>query len=291
MTTVPVVDMTDPQFVDALHEGLGAFGFVNLVGHGVPLALVDRCASAAQHVFALPLAAKRAHETPDDGRQRGYTAFGIEHAKDAAVADLKEFWHVGRDAAELPANRFPDEIPDFANAARALFGALDALALDCLAAIAQGLDLPREYFVDRVRNGNNVLRVIHYPPLHADAPAGAVRAAAHEDINLITLLPAATEPGLEIRTRNGQWLDVAPPPDAIVLDTGDMMQLVTQHRLPATTHRVVNPPTDANRPRYSLPFFVHPRPDVRLDAIDGSTEGPRAADFLTERLSATGVAS
>jgi len=296
---VPVLDMArfaatrdDPGFVQALGAALGTWGFVGLVGHGVTQAAVARCEAAARALFALPLPVKQAHETPEDGRQRGYTGFGVEHAKDADVADLKEFWHVGRDAADLPGNRFPAEVPELREAARALFGALDDLALIALAAIARALSLPSDHFTGRVAGGNNVLRLIHYPPVGADAPEGAVRAAAHEDINLVTLLPVASEPGLEIRTRDGRWLAVRPPPGAIVLDTGDMMQLVTRGRMPATTHRVVNP-TDASvdRPRYSMPFFVHPRPQERLDPIDGGPPGPTAEAFLRQRLRETGVAS
>lgn len=297
---VPVLDMThfvatrdDPRFVSALHDALETWGFVGLVGHGVPQAVVDRCDAASRALFALPVALKQRHETPDDGRQRGYTGFGVEHAKDALVADLKEFWHIGRDGvAELPANRFPAEVPDLAPAARSLFSALDELALCCLDGIAQGLDLPGDYFTSRVEGGNNVLRLIHYPAVPPDTPSGAVRAAAHEDINLITLLPVASEPGLEILTRDGEWIAINPPRGAIVLDTGDMMQLVTERRVPATTHRVVNPPSaEADRARYSMPFFVHPRPRVRLDPITGGDRGPTAEAFLLQRLRETGVAT
>ncbi|MEN0066586.1 MAG: 2-oxoglutarate and iron-dependent oxygenase domain-containing protein [Myxococcota bacterium] len=297
---VPVLDVSafaatrsDPTFVTDLEQALTAYGFVGLVGHNVTEALVQSCEDAARDLFALPDEVKAQFETPKDGRQRGYTGMGVERAKDASVADLKEFWHVGRDGVPtLPENRFPDAVPALAPAARALFDRLDALSLLVLQAIALGLDLPSAYFTDRVQGGNNVLRLIHYPPVGSKAPPGAVRAAAHEDINLITLLPVAAEPGLELRTRDGTWVPIRPPPGAIVLDTGDMMQLVTNGRLPATTHRVVNPPSaTADRPRYSMPFFVHPKPQVRLDRIDGSATGPTAEAFLTKRLRETGVAS
>lgn len=297
-TGVPVLDIgrfaatrDDPAFVASLDAALRQWGFVGLVGHGISDAVLDDSEAATRALFDLPLATKQAHETPEDGRQRGYTGFGVEHAKDASVADLKEFWHVGRDAPELPPNQFPDALPALAPAARELFASLDDLALVTLEAIAQGLSLPADWFTSRVRGGNNVLRLIHYPSVGPDVPSGAVRAAAHEDINLITLLPVASEPGLELQTRDGAWTAVRPPRGAIVLDTGDMMQLVTKGELPATTHRVVNPPTEADRPRYSMPFFVHPRPDVRLDPIDGSGEGPLAEAFLMQRLRETGVAS
>ena len=295
---VPVLDVgrfaatrDDPALVEDLAQALSDFGFVGLVGHGVTEATTARCEAAMQALFALPAATKRAHETPGDGRQRGYTGTGVEHAKDASVADLKEFWHVGRDAPELPKNRFPSQVPDLAGAARGLFAALDELSLLMLDAIARGLSLPADWFTSRVAGGNTVLRLIHYPPLDPGIRQGAVRAAAHEDINLITLLPVASEPGLEIRTRTGEWVAVRPPPAAIVLDTGDMMQLMTEGRLPATTHRVVNPPSaTADRARYSMPLFVHPRPGVRLDPISGGPPGPLAEAFLLQRLRETGVA-
>ena len=291
MSGVPVLEMSAPSFVDELHESLATYGFVGLVGHGVSDERVMRCEAATRELFALPLSVKQRHETPEDGRQRGYTGLGVEHARDASVADLKEFWHVGRDGVpELSANQFPDEVPGFANVALDLFSALDELALTLLDAIARGLSLPADWFTSRVIGGNNVLRLIHYPPVGPDIPAGAVRAAAHEDINLITLLPVASEPGLEIRTHEGGWVAVSPPPGTIVLDTGDMMQLVTGGRMPATTHRVVNPPfSRADRPRYSMPFFVHPRPTVRLDPIDGGPPGPMSEEFLLQRLRQTGV--
>ncbi len=298
MPAVPVLDMArfaetrdDAAFVEALDEALRTYGFVGLEGHGVPDAVVARCEVAARRLFALPIEVKQRHETPGDGRQRGYTGFGVEHAKDARVADLKEFWHVGRDDPRLPANQFPPETPELPDAARTLFSALDRLASVVLDAIARGLRLPPHTFASWITGGSNVLRLIHYPPVGPDVPEGAVRAAAHEDINLVTLLPVASEPGLEIRTREGGWVAVHPPPGSIVLDTGDMMQLVTEGRLPATTHRVVNPPSaTADRPRFSMPFFVHPRPDVRLSPVAGGAEGPTAEAFLLQRLRETGVA-
>lgn len=284
-------------FVRELGESLETWGFAAIDGHGVPDDLVDRCYALAEQLFALPDAIKRRYEAPEEGRQRGYTSFGVEHARNRDIADLKEFWHVGRElpaghprAAELPTNRLPVEIPELAPAFRGLFDALDAFSLDLLEAVGQHLELPAGWFPSRVRDGNSVLRVIHYPPLPPEAPPGAVRAAEHEDINLITVLPVSTEPGLELLTRDGRWLPVSPPTGTLICDTGDMMQLLTGGRIPATTHRVVNPLHDVDRPRFSMPFFVHPLPSVRLDPLDGSRPGPTAGEFLRQRLLENGVA-
>lgn len=283
MTALPVLDLSDPTFVPALHDALHTWGFVGLVGHGLPMSTLDRAYAAAAELFALPDAVKRAHETPGDGRQRGWTPFRVEHAKDSAVGDLKEFWHVGR-AGGQPPNRFPDEVPALRQVALELFDRLDAVALRVLSAVALGLDLPADYFDSRVRGGNSVLRLLHYPPLPEAVADGAVRSAPHEDINLMTLLPVATEPGLEILGPDG-WLAVDPPTGTIVCDTGDMMALLTRGRLRSTTHRVVNPTGPAARlPRYSLPFFVHPHGHVRLGA-----DGPTAGEFLAQRLRENGV--
>ncbi|MEM6930254.1 MAG: 2-oxoglutarate and iron-dependent oxygenase domain-containing protein, partial [Myxococcota bacterium] len=178
---VPVLDMArfaatrdDPDFVAQLDTALRTWGFVGLVGHGIGDDVVARCERATQALFALPEAVKQRHETPDDGRQRGYTGLGVEHAKDAVTADLKEFWHVGRDDTDgLPPNRFPDEVPTLASAARDLFAALDDLALTALDAIARGLSLEADYFTSRVAGGNIVLRLIHYPPVGPGTPDGA----------------------------------------------------------------------------------------------------------------------
>ncbi len=289
---VPLLDITAPrsQWVPQVGRALEDFGFVAIQGHGVPSALLDRAYRVAERVFALPVEAKRACETPADGRQRGYTSFGVEHAKDQSAPDLKEFWHVGRPPAEspldLPPNRFPEEVPELAEVGGELFAALDRFSRELLVAVAEHLELPAEHFVERVEGGNSLLRLIHYPPLsHLAGSAGAVRAAAHEDVNLLTVLPASTAPGLEIRGRDGQWLPVEPPPGAMICDSGDMMALMTGGRLPATTHRVVNPQGAlAEVSRYSLPFFVHPRPDVHL-----TPGGPTAEAFLQRRLEEIGL--
>lgn len=309
MPSIPVVDYRDwtsddpearARYVRTVGEGLEEFGFIAISHSPTDPALVDRCYEAARDVFALPEATKRAYETPEDGRQRGYTSFGVEHAKDQAVPDLKEFWHVGRDlpqdhplalSRDIPPNQYPSELPAFESSFRALFEAQETLVRSLLSALALHLELPRDYFDAIIRDGNSVLRVIHYPPLGPDAPEGAVRAAQHEDINLMTILPISREPGLELLTRDGDWMAVNPPPGVMVADTGDMMNLLTGGRVPATTHRVVNPPGDAaHKARYSIPFFCHPHPDHVLKPLWGDGRSITARDFLKERLVEIGVA-
>ncbi|WP_266219602.1 isopenicillin N synthase family dioxygenase [Paraliomyxa miuraensis] len=289
------------RFVTALGRALEQLGFVFVRDHGIDEALLARAYALAERLFALPEALKRRYETPQDGRQRGYTSFGVEHAKDRSVADLKELWHVGRllpvdhprtQSGAIPRNRYVEELPGFSETAQALFDAMDRFAMGLLEAIEIHLGRPTGFFEDLTRDGNSVLRIIHYPPLPDDVPEGAVRAAEHEDINLLTILPASTEPGLQLMTRDGEWLEVVPPPGAMVCDTGDMMQLLTDGRLPATTHRVVNPSLDTQRSRYSMPLFCHPHPDAVLRPAreQGAIPEVTAGSFLMERLRAIGLA-
>lgn len=299
MQSIPVVDLRDhaagdaarEAFVRALGEALEAWGFVAVVHHGVPDALLARAYEVVAQTFALPDDVKRRCERADQGRQRGYTPFEIEKARDQAVPDLKEFWHVGRDLAadytgEIPRNVFPEEMPAFGETLRALYAAQERLALSLVESI--GAYLGMKGLADLAVGGNSVLRVIHYPDV-ANTQPGQVRAAAHEDINLLTVLPAATRPGLEILTREGEWHAVQTPPGCMICDTGDMMQYLTGGRMPATTHRVVNPPEGGDGGRYSMPFFLHPAPDAMLTPPDGSKPPLRAHDFLLQRLRENGV--
>ena len=303
VTVVHMGDWVDPStrdaFVRHLGEGLEKLGFVCVTGHGVPVELLDTAYAQAQRVFALPLAAKQAYETPGNGRQRGYTSLGVEHAKNTMVPDLKEFWHVGRElgaghplhlSGELPNNLFPAEVPGFEPALRRLFQELEAFSGRLLQAVEQYLELEPGYFSHLTRDGNSVLRVINYPDLGGNYVPGAVRAAAHEDINLMTVLPSSTRPGLEVMSRDGRWITVDPPPNVMICDTGDMMALLTANRLPATTHRVVNPPSPDGG-RLSMPFFLHPHPDALLaPMVPGFARAVLAREFFHARLRATGVA-
>lgn len=291
--TIPVISLHDlapesrkPEAVRRLGNALEEFGFVAVTEHEVPMDLLDAAYGQARTFFSLPEHVKRRYEDASTGRQRGYTSVGIEHAKDQPVPDIKEFWHIGRREGDVVPNVAPAEAPDFAPTFDRLFEELDRVATTLLTSVGTHLGKPEGFFEDFTRHGNSIIRVIHYPPLSEDVQPGAVRAAAHEDINLMTVLPVATEPGLQLMTREGAWIDVQTPPNVMVCDSGDMMQLLTGGRVRSTTHRVVNPPGDANRSRYSMPFFCHPRADAVLQ------EEPKvlAGEFLMERLRANGVA-
>lgn len=293
------------RFVKTWGDGLKEFGFVSLINHGVDQGLIRRTYDETKRLFALPLDAKQRHTVPGGGGQRGYTGFGQEHAKNQTVGDLKEFWHVGRDLPPDNArrstygeNQWPAELPAFKASTLALFDALDAAARVMLQALADYFALPKDTFADMARDGNSVLRIIHYPPLRNLFVPGAVRAAEHEDINLITLLCESTASGLEILTRDGEWLPVEAREGQIVVDSGDMLSRITNEVIPATTHRVVNPPSDQlDVERYSMPFFVHPWPECMLKVLEPcvSADNPKrypditADDFLRQRLREIGL--
>lgn len=284
-------------FVSEVGRGLEEFGFVSVTGHGIDVAQLEAAYAMARAFFALPEAVKVQYETPWDGRQRGYTSFGVEHAKDTLIPDLKEFFHVGRTlpaehplhrSGDVPANRFPAELPGFEALFRDYFIAMEAFAGRLLSATALYLGHEACFFSRLTQDGNSVLRLIHYPDV-GEFHAGAVRAAAHEDINLLTVLPVSTKPGLEVLSREGRWISVNPPPNVMVCDTGDMMALLTGNRLPATTHRVVNP-EHRDGGRLSMPFFLHPHPDALLvEEIPGLRPAVCTREFFHERLRAIGV--
>jgi isopenicillin N synthase-like dioxygenase len=290
---------SDPRAAAAVFgDAFTRTGFAVVCDHGIDAALIDRAMAATKALFALPEATKAGYVVPGGGGQRGMTAFGIEAAKGAARADLKEFWHVGRAlrpghpfASVMPDNIWPGELPAFQPAVTALFDALDTTGNRLLRAIAIHLGLSADFFEDQVRDGNSVLRLLHYPPVPAGADA--IRAGAHEDINVITLLLGAEEAGLQLRDRDGEWRDIAAPPGSLVCNIGDMLQRLTGKRLPSTTHRVVNPaPERAGVPRYSTPFFLHFRPDYRIETMAGGpVDWPAitANEFLRERLREIGL--
>jgi isopenicillin N synthase-like dioxygenase len=268
-------------------------GFAVVSDHGIDQALIDRALAETRGFFALSEATKAAYVVPGGGGQRGMTAFGVEAAKGALRSDLKEFWHVGRDlpaghrfADIMPANIWPAEVPGFQPAVSALFKALDDAGNRMLRAIAIHLGLAPDFFVGPVTDGNSILRLLHYPPV---APgADAIRAGAHEDINVITLLLGAEEAGLQLLDKSGEWRCIAAPPGSLVCNIGDMLQRLSGGRLPSTTHRVVNPAPDrAGFARYSTPFFLHFRPDYLIETMPGGPHDwpPITSDaYLRERL-------
>jgi isopenicillin N synthase-like dioxygenase len=290
----------DPDaFVRRFAGSFERYGFAVVADHELPQALIDGCLDRFKRFFAQDDAAKRRYQVPGIGGARGYTPFGIETAKGATHHDLKEFWQIGRELP--PGHRYrstmPDNIwiaddPGFKTAALELWNAFDRMGRKLLESIAVHLQLDRHWFDEKVGEGNSVLRVIHYPPLAAGATG--VRAGAHEDINVITLLLGAEEGGLELLDRNGRWLPVNPPPGTLVCNVGDMLQRLTNHALPSTTHRVVNPTGErARRPRYSMPFFLHFNSDYPIATLPGCVSPERpdrypepilADDYLRERL-------
>ena len=285
-------------FSDALMRGLQDYGFVILKDHGVPIELLGRAYGLAEAVFALPDATKRGYAAG----LRGYTPFGTEHAKDSRHPDLKEFWQIGREPPadiaideDLPPNVWPAELPAFQPTFLRLFDALDATGRTLLRALAPKLGLAADHFDPLVRHGTSILRVLHYPPVGDDVAAGCVRSAAHEDINFLTIMVAAKGAGLELLDRDGSWLPVETEPTNLIVDSGDMLQRLTNGVIPATTHRVVNP-AGPNVSRYSMPFFMHPGSAVPLDVLPSCVgEGARyppitAGDFLAERLREIGLA-
>jgi isopenicillin N synthase-like dioxygenase len=276
----------------ALGASFERTGFAVVEGHGVSTDVIASALAEMKAFFARPEAEKRACHMPGQGGARGLTPFGIETAKDSDLFDLKEFYHVGRELPEghryrpyMPANVWPADQPGFRTAAMALFDGLEVAGLRILRAIAVYLDLPSDYFDDPVQEGNSVLRLLHYPPVPEGAPN--IRAGAHEDINVITLLLGAEEAGLQLLTRDGEWLDVVAPAGSLVVNIGDMLERLTGGRLPSTTHRVVNPlPDRRHLPRYSTPFFLHFRPDYLIRPMVERPDMPpiTANDFLLQRL-------
>jgi len=290
----------DPDgFAQKLGRSFEEYGFAIIADHGIPDELIQRAEAKAKAFFALPEEVKRNYLIPGGGGARGYTPFGIETAKGQQAHDLKEFWHVGRDLPQghrfrdhMPDNLWPSEVASFKDTFQELYATFDRAGLKVLKAIARYLKIDEDYFEDAVREGNSVLRALHYPP--QTEPTGEhIRAGAHEDINAITLLLGAEEAGLELLTRDGRWIPVSPKPGELVINIGDMLQRLTNGKLRSTTHRVVNPTPDrASKARYSMPFFLHFRSDFLIDPLKETVaagEQPKwqpitANDYLQERL-------
>jgi len=310
---IPSVDLNDfisndparkQKFVNEIGKAYEDIGFVALKGHFLSDELVDKLYQSVKDFFALPVETKESYEIAGIGGQRGYTSFGKEHAKDKPEGDLKEFWHFGqyvseadRDKFDYPENIEVSEVEGFNDAGKEAYRQLEKTGIYVLRALALYLGLDEFYFDDKVINGNSILRAIHYPPIKEE-PKGAVRAGAHGDINLITLLMGASAGGLQVLRKDGVWVDAIAEPDELVINVGDMLSRHTNNKLKSTIHQVVNPPREEwGKPRFSIPFFMHPISEMKLDVLENCVdeENPKqfeditAGEFLTQRLREIGL--
>lgn len=313
---VPSLDLADftsgdpkrkAKFVNDLGTAYNNIGFVAIRNHYLTDELSARLYSCIKKFFAMPDASKQQYEIAGLAGQRGYIGKGKEHAKGRNTGDLKEFYHVGQEVLdsdpikqEYPDNVWPAEIHEFKEIALEVYQRLEKTGVQMLRAIALYLNLPEDYFDNKVHHGNSILRPIHYFPIeNPDAvPADAVRAAEHGDINLITLLMGASADGLQVLRRDGKWIPITALPEQLVVNVGDMLERLTNKKLKSTIHRVVNPPRDQmNKPRYSIPFFMHPRSEMNLAALPScvDAEHPKlwtditAGEFLNQRLREIGL--
>ncbi len=311
--SIPVVDLADflsgdqkrkGAFVQALGKAYEDVGFVAVKNHGIPDTLIGDLYKYVQQFFSLPLDHKKKYEKPELAGQRGYTSFGKEHAKGSDAPDLKEFFQFGQtvedgDAveSEYPPNVPVGEVPPFTPTFFKAYRAFEKSGKALLQAIALYLGLDEHYFDDQIHNGNSILRAIHYPPITQE-PKSAIRAEQHEDINLITLLVGASADGLQILTKQNEWVGVTSLPDQIVVNVGDMLQRLTNNKLKSTTHRVVNPPRDKwHTSRFSIPFFLHPKSQMSLACLDSCIDKKHpkaypdatAGEYLDERLREIGL--
>jgi isopenicillin N synthase-like dioxygenase len=313
---VPSLDLADftggdpikrKKFVADLGAAYNNIGFVAIRNHYLTDDLSARLYEMIKNFFALPDSVKQRYEIEGLAGQRGYIGKGKEHAKGRNTGDLKEFYHVGQEVLdgdpikkEYPDNIWPSELPEFQSVALEVYQQLERTGVQMLRAIALYLKLPEDYFDQKVRHGNSILRPIHYFPIeNPDAvPADAVRAAEHGDINLITLLMGASADGLQVLRRDGKWIPITALPEQLVVNVGDMLERLTNKKLKSTIHRVVNPPRNQmNKPRYSIPFFMHPRSEMSLAALPGCVDeaNPKlwdditAGDFLNQRLREIGL--
>lgn len=313
MDRIPSVNLEDfisgdpnrkQKFIDEIGKAYEEIGFVALKGHFLDDALVDKLYGEVKNFFSLPVETKRKYEIEGIAGQRGYISFGKESAKGKKEGDLKEFWHFGQyveddpeRAKEYPENVVVEELPEFNEVGKEAYGMLEKTAKYVLRALALHLDLEETYFDNYIHNGNSILRPIHYPPITSE-PENAVRAAAHGDINLITLLMGAQGRGLQVQNHKGEWIDAIAEPDELMINVGDMLSRHTNNKLKSTIHRVVNPPRELwGTSRYSIPFFMHPISEMKLNVLDSciDEENPKqfeditAGEFLNERLIELGL--
>ena len=313
MNRIPSVDLRDflsenpekkQRFIDEIGMAYENIGFVALKGHFLNDNLVSELYEEVKNFFNLPLEVKQKYEIPGIGGQRGYVSFGKESAKGKKEGDLKEFWHFGQyveddliRAKEYPENVIVEELPKFNTVGKITYRMLEKTAKYVLRSLALHLGLEETYFDHFIRNGNSILRPIHYPPITSE-PKGAVRAAAHGDINLITLLMGAQGRGLQVQNHKGEWIDAIAEPDELMINVGDMLSRHSNNKLKSTIHRVVNPPKELwGSSRYSIPFFMHPISEMELDVLDNCIDekNPKqfdditAGEFLEERLRELGL--
>lgn len=313
MRSIPQVDLSEflsgnPElrqaFVDKLGKAYEEVGFVSVINHGITDEMTDAIYSNVQAFFAMPAEVKKKYEVPGLAGQRGYTSFGKEHAKGSDAPDLKEFYQYGQTVedndpikSEYPDNVAVAEMPQFNTTLFRAYRAFESAGRHLLHAISMYLHLPEDYFDDKIHNGNSILRCIHYPPITQE-PKNAIRAEQHEDINLITLLVGASAEGLELLDKQDKWVAINAGPGEIVVNVGDMLQRLTNNRLRSTTHRVVNPPREKwHTPRYSIPFFLHPRSEMDLTCLESCITGDNplqyepitAGGYLDERLREIGL--
>jgi len=313
MSNIPSVDLQDfvsgdadrkQKFIKEIGSAFEEIGFVALSGHFLSEELVENLYEEIKKFFKLPQDVKDSYEIPGIGGQRGYTSFGKEHAKGKKEGDLKEFWHFGQYVEgndqlekEYPANVTVNELSDFNTVGEETYKMLEKTAQYVLRALALHLNLEETYFDDYIKNGNSILRPIHYPPI-LEEPENAVRAAAHGDINLITLLMGAQGRGLQVQNHKGEWIDAIAEPDELMINVGDMLSRHTNNKLKSTIHRVVNPPRELwGTSRYSIPFFMHPISEMKLDVLESciDADNPKqfdditAGEFLNERLIELGL--
>ena len=296
------------EFIKIFGKSIQEFGFAVIEGHQVSIKLIHDCYDQLNQLFSLPLNIKSKYIEEGGSGQRGYVSFGLEHAKNNDKGDLKEFWHIGRENFEnkyfenLSAkNIWPEkELPNFKNLLLNLYSSLDAVSFTLLSAISEYLEIPKNTLTNMAKDGNSILRALHYPPVTGDQfNSGAIRAAAHEDINLITILCEATEGGLEILTRQGKWLEIECQKGQMIIDSGDMLSRITNEIIPSTTHRVVNPKNSKNVARYSMPFFVHAYENCELKILDNCVSPSNSAkfppilanEFLLQRLREIGLSN
>jgi len=312
-TMVPKVDLQmytqgneadKKAFVKVLGDAFRNIGFVIVQNHGIPMDLVDSFYKTSMEFFYLPTNTKLKYEVPNLAGQRGYTSFGKEHAKQSNVGDLKEFFQFGQIIedddpikSEYPDNIKVEDVPSFSQKGENLYQAFERSGAYLLEAIAIYLGLEKEYFTEKIHNGNSILRTIYYPPITSE-PNSALRAEQHEDINLITLLVGASSGGLQVQNLAGDWVAVVPEQNEIAINVGDMLQRLTNNLLKSTTHRVVNPPKEKwHEERLSIPFFLHPRSEMSLDCLPACVTGERplayepitAGAYLDERLREIGL--